>query len=224
MSATGRSLPAETGHVRHADDFYETPAWCTRAILKHLPVGNALDPCCGRGAILDVCHETGRGTWGIELDAQRADMSRVAGHMVETADALVAAWSLGDVLVTNPPYALAMAFVEKSLERPNRHSAFLLRLNWLESQERAAFHRAHPSDVYVMSRRPSFCASISCNQRKGGCGWHVTQPVDDARPLRCPDCSGKLTVTTSDSTAYAWFVWGPGRGNRWHILDVDDAT
>lgn len=24
----------------------------------------------------------------------------------------------------------------------------------------------------------------------------------------------------TDSAAYAWFVWGPGRGNRWHILDV----
>lgn len=24
--------------------------------------------------------------------------------------------------------------------------------------------------------------------------------------------------STSDATEYAWFVWGPGRGNRWWIL------
>ena len=45
MSATNRS------NVRVASDFYATPAWCTRAILPHLPVTSVLDPCAGDGAI-----------------------------------------------------------------------------------------------------------------------------------------------------------------------------
>jgi hypothetical protein len=35
-------------------------------------------------------------------------------------------------------------------------AAFLLRLNWLGGQARAAWHRANPCDVYVLPRRPSF--------------------------------------------------------------------
>lgn len=49
MSATGR------GAERRADDFYETPGWCTRAIRTRLdvfPNSVVLDPCAGTGAIL----------------------------------------------------------------------------------------------------------------------------------------------------------------------------
>jgi hypothetical protein len=28
---------------------------------------------------------------------------------------------------------------------------------------------------------------------------------------------------STDSSAYGWFVWGPGRGGRWQILDVEPA-
>ena len=58
MSATGRG--ASTGYVREPDDFFKTPAWCTRAILGHLCPDvedtdlQLLDPCCGTGAILRV--------------------------------------------------------------------------------------------------------------------------------------------------------------------------
>lgn len=57
MSVTGHG--AKTGHVRHADDFYATPAWCTRAILEVLgrtmrstfcDTDAVMDPCCGDGA------------------------------------------------------------------------------------------------------------------------------------------------------------------------------
>lgn len=51
---------------------------------------------------------------------------------------------------------------------------------------RADFHRRHPSDVFVLPRRPSFTG--------GG----------------------------TDATEYAWFVWGPGRGNRWYVLTIDN--
>ena len=86
----------------------------------------------------------------------------------------------------NPPYAGAYEFITRSLSEVapvNGTVAALLRLNWLGSKKRAAFHKLAPSDVYVLSKRPSFGGS-----------------------------SG------TDATEYAWFVWGPGRGNRWFIL------
>jgi len=186
VSATGRSLAAETGYVRHADDFYETPAWCTRAILPHLRRTDVvLDPCAGTGAILRAVRTSVPGVIckAIELDPVR---SYHAG--IQCADALSpeTLWPPATI-VTNPPYALAMEFVLRALleTQGKRDAAFLLRLNWLASQKRAEFHKKHPSDIFVLPRRPSFT----------------------------PD-------NRTDATEYAWLVWGPGRGNRWQILDV----
>ncbi len=158
MSATGRNL---VGHERRSDDFYATPAWATRAILPHLHKGNALDPCCGEGAILDVIRDKWNvDTFGIEIDTQRALVSRgIGGHGVSAAaDALGSdCWPMAETLVTNPPYSLAMRFIERwQIEETCPEAAFLLRLNFLGSLKRAEFHRKYPCDVYVLPRRPSF--------------------------------------------------------------------
>ncbi len=185
MSATGRNLE---GHERLVDDFYATPAWVTRAILPHLRCGSVLDPCCGDGAILDVIGKEWA-TFGLELDAGRAGKA-AARHAVTCTDALVGGpWPDADACVTNPPYALAMPFIERALVWcacgvSDREVAFLTRLNFLGSQKRADFHRRHPCDVYVLPKRPSFTG--------GG----------------------------TDATEYCWMAWGPGRGNRWFMLDV----
>jgi len=59
------------------------------------------------------------------------------------------------VAITNPPYSLAMEFVEHALTMAD-NVAMLLRLNFLASEKRAGFMRAHPPDVYVLPNRPSF--------------------------------------------------------------------
>lgn len=184
MTATGRS------DVRHPDDFYRTPAWLTRAVLPHLDLparSHVLDPACGDGAILDVVREAGHLTTGYEIDDGRAAIARER-HVVFAYDSLTiasAAWR-ADVIVMNPPFRDAMAFVERAIACAPV-VACLLRLNWLAGQKRASFWREHPADVYVSPRRPSF--------------------------------TGKGT----DATEYAWFVWGPNRGGRWAVLDVENA-
>jgi hypothetical protein len=185
--------------TRRADrglDWYETPEWCVRAILPHLPSGVVFDPCCGRGAVLSAA----RSAWGLdcteafgfELDEGRAEEAKLVG-IVEQRDALDDpggdAWPVayGTVVVMNPPFLCAETFIRRALSYARDTGgtvAALLRLGFLEGRSREAFHRAHPADVYVLPRRPSF--------------------------------TGKGT----DATAYAWFVWGPGRGGRWSILEV----
>lgn len=183
MSATGRNLE---GNERRADDFYATPAWVTEAILPHLEVGSVLDPCCGEGAILDVVRDVWRvETFGIEIDEGRRNTARSRGHDARLDDALIkTTWSSTVNIITNPPYSWAEAFIRRALIECEGDIAFLLRLNFLGSQKRAAFHRARPCDVYVLPKRPSFTG--------GG----------------------------TDATEYCWMVWGPGRGNRWWVLDV----
>lgn len=176
MSSTNR------GRDRNALDFYETPPEVTRAILAHLePARVVIDPCCGDRAILRVVSET----WplascaGIDIDPAR-DANLHADALGPTP------WQCrGTTVITNPPYSRAENFVRRSLLEagPTGTVAMLLRLAFLESKGRAALHAEHPSDVFVLAKRPSFTGD------------------------------GK-----SDSAAYAWFVWGPGRGGRWQVL------
>jgi hypothetical protein len=169
-------------------DFYRTPAWTVHAIAPHLPRVAALDPCCGDGAILDALRECGwpdGRLYGYELDRERAKAASRKGHAVARVDALADVWDSYPLTVINPPFSSAKDFVSKALAEtaPVRGTvAALLRLAFLEGKARAEFHRDHPSDVYVLSKRPSFVG-------------------------------GK-----TDSCAYAWFLWAPGRGGRWSVL------
>jgi len=174
-------------------DYYRTPSWCVEAIAPHLPHVPALDPCCGDGSILDALQEFG---WpvdlldGTEVDCERAHIASEKGYGVTLGDALGARWCSYGLVVMNPPFSKAEAFVRKALAEaaPVRGTvAALLRLAFLEGQARAEFHREHPSDVFVLSKRPSF------------------------------------TGGKTDSCAYAWLIWAPGRGGRWSILEAPNG-
>jgi SAM-dependent methyltransferase len=176
MSATNRS------DVRHPDDFYATPAWATRAILRRLRVGpghRVLEPGCGTGAILKEIVATGAHAVGIESHADRAaeaakHASVACGDYLRTLE--LAPAHRYDLVLGNPPFKHAREFVEKALTQ-GAGVCMLLRLSWLASRSRADFHRAHPSRVFILPRRPSFT----------------------------PD--GK-----TDASEYAWFAWGFGGG------------
>lgn len=184
MSATGRS------DVRHAADYYVTPAWVTRAILKELPRnGPVLDAGCGKGAIMRVLRDRYKKPGelhGMDVVAPYARACAeefenvIEGNFLEARQPAGTPWK---VIVANPPYQMAGQFVAKALELVGKKGtvAMLLRLNWLAGQKRAQFHREHPADVYVLSKRPSF------------------------------------TGQGTDATEYAFFLWGPGRGNRWFL-------
>jgi len=158
MSATGRS------DVRDPRDFYRTPIGVTRAIARHLPRGGrVLDAGCGDGAILEgLLAEGFERPMGMELDADLARRARLRTHgraSVQQGDFLKSGVGPLDLVVMNPPYGNAMAFVERALRLVAEQRgtvAALLRLNWLGSRGRADFHRAFPSDLYILTPRPSF--------------------------------------------------------------------
>ena len=218
MSATGR------GAKRCDQDYYRTPAWVVRAVLPELgrPPLRVLEPSAGDGAILDVLREA----WpaavrrGIELDPVRADICQHAGHLCETGDALARDLVGFDLAITNPPFSLAERFVEHLCSHV-REVALLLRLSFLGSLGRVELFRRFPCDVLVLPRRPAFVASVSCDEKKA-CGWRVTLPLEDPRPKRCPECGARVNVSTSDSSEYAWFLFGPGRGGHWKIATLED--
>lgn len=141
-------------------DFYETPPDCVEAVGNRIgwPVGSVLDAGAGTGSIGRVLHGHGAHVVGIEMDLIRCLQNKA---FYTVAGDFLAAKGTVDEVWMNPPYGkdLALAFVQKALTLAERRVVALLRLNWLSSKKRKAFHRAHPAWVGVLERRPSFVES-----------------------------------------------------------------
>lgn len=225
MSSTAR------GASRENNDFYPTPGWCVDLLLSAIRPSFAdkvLEPAAGDGAIIKRLISYGiapEKIAAIEIDQARAEMVRAIVPDVRCEDFFLEPdLNAYDLIITNPPFALATNFARRAVEmtRYTGTVALLLRLNWLGSQERAEFHRAHPSDILLLPKRPEFTASMSCSAKKSGCAYRETLAIEAPRPKACPTCGAKTMCSTTDSIEYAWFVWGPGRGNRWSILPMPD--
>lgn len=200
---------------RPAGDFYETPAWCTRALIRWLVswgLGNhsinapnrILDPGAGTGAITRVLRET----WPTaviqawDIDVARLDRNEWATdpmyHDFLKLDFGPYQWPF-DLCVCNPPYSgpkgedLALAFIKRAMEI-SKVGAFLVRLNWIaaaptkKKQARYEYLKENPPGVLVLGKRPSF--------------------------------TGKGT----DATEYCWLILGiEDFQGRWELLDLKEA-
>ncbi len=236
MSSTNR------GAVRQADDFYKTPAWAVDAILPHLLTdygsvrpdmltdGTILEPGCGDGAIVQRLINAAvarRRICGVEIDETRAaTCAREMEMCVHRGNFLSPASWLHQLperryklSIGNPPFGLAMEFIETSLTLATT-TCFLLRLNFLGSQKRAAWHRAHPSDLYVLPKRPSFTEHLRPADGEERCPQVLLQTGKSVRCDRANDHDGECMKIGTDSCEYMWAVWGPGRGGRWSILEA----
>lgn len=192
MSATGR------GAIRVENDFYATPEWCTRSLFDHVnwdKVKSAFEPCKGDGAIFGPLLEYVVSAFWTEIRDGR-------DYLIEDEPIQV------DFSPSNPPYSLATEFLKKAFTHC-KCVAYLLRINYLESEGRKEFLSANrPSHLYVLSKRPSFvdvCAGIPKDKIKG-CGNSFAKK--DAVKV-CPSCGGHVKAGT-DATGYAWICWDRG--------------
>jgi hypothetical protein len=136
-------------------DQYFTPAWAVDLILPEVPRGRVVDPFAGDGAIIRRAAEVlGRKCFGFDIDPALEngwvvcrDSLAQGKWFVESPDP----WAV----VTNPPYNRAQEAIERCLVECDTVFA-LLRLGFVAGQRRKAFWQAHPADVFVLPRRPSF--------------------------------------------------------------------
>lgn len=141
-------------------DFFPTPPAVTRAFIEGpgaaLPDGLWCEPAVGDGAIINA---VGRRQGWATFDIRDVPAPALSDHH-EHADFLALDLPPGsfDVIITNPPFYLAEEFVRKAISC-STHVVMLLRLAFMETRKREALHIEHPSDVYVLSRRPSFMAN-----------------------------------------------------------------
>lgn len=167
------SAPAEQlrRKPRMVLDDYPTPAWCVRRLVEAAPslqfCGRFLEPSAGSGAIIRACASAGvTAEWtAVELDS-RHDM---ALSTIEDVDIFCPSeflqWEADrldyladapfDLALGNPPFSLAIEFVQACL-RISRQVCMLLRVGFLESDERNAWIRLHVPDIYVLPNRPAF--------------------------------------------------------------------
>lgn len=191
VHATLGSRTGATGE-RHEQDYYATPPEAVQALMA-VEIFNdlILEPCCGEGHISEFLLGFGKGVTSFDL------IDRGYRLMPKTIDFLdcmgggIDSWH-GDI-ITNPPYATAIEFIQRSLEITQKGAkiAMLLRLNFMASIKRREFFELHPpKTVWVFSKR------ITCAK------------------------NGDFENQGNGAVDYAWFVWEKGyQGEkRWELL------
>jgi hypothetical protein len=165
-------------------DYFPTPPWATRALLRHLfgpAPGLACDqscwePACGEGHMVRALEE-----WfgGAVIATDIADY----GAQDEICDFTEDRWKPilpVDWIITNPPFARAEAFIERALRLAYVGVAMLVRTSFLEGAGR------HDRVFRPGATPPS----------------EILQFAE-----RVPMVKGRLDRHASSATSYCWLVW-----------------
>ena len=146
---------------RDDDDFYVEPAWCSERLFAVEPFAGLIwDPAAGSGTIPRAARAAGLSNFASDI----ADHGCGPRQDFLTASAPAEAFDV----VTNPPFRLARAFVERALTLGARKTAVVFptsRLNaarWLEPLPLAK--------IYLLTPRPSMPPGevIARGERPGG--------------------------------------------------------
>lgn len=157
----------DSGYERKDRDLYETPEWVTEALCEHLykdgwALGSVWEPAAGSGKMLDVLKRYADPgcAIGSDIEPLREDIRR--------ADFLSSDWpvyrgpfgqTVFGAIVTNPPYDLAQAFIERSLRmfegKQTTKVAMLLRTDFDHAKSRSHLFRDCPAfeTKLVLTRR-----------------------------------------------------------------------
>lgn len=157
--------------MRREHDFYPTPGWATRELLKRVDIsGWVLEPCVGDEDIAHALRES-EGVLGVVTN----DLDRRHDAMTH-ADATDAAWwkSLAPVhwVVTNPAFTVADQILPLAYKHAEVGVAMLLRLTYMEPCEgRAAWLAEYPPSGLIVLPRISFTGDG--NTDSVTCAWMV---------------------------------------------------
>lgn len=158
ISATNR------GSKRIEADFYATPIKDIHKFLDFYPLqeGNILEPSAGNGNFVKVLREreSRLHITSVELRQEEFDNLNTYSDEVIIGDFLnLDITNKYKTIIGNPPYSLAIEFVEKCLDllEDEGELILLLRTAFLESKKRHDFWKRNPlNGLYVLSQRPSF--------------------------------------------------------------------
>ena len=168
-------------------DFFETPKWAVDRFLEAWrPPENGgsliVEPGAGRGMIIRAAspYLPGYGWLAVEIRGEEQQLLEETGAEVVVGD-FCDEWLLApreDVaaVIGNPSYAIAFEVLLRARELyPRAPVAFLLRLGFMASDERADWMRRNRPDLYVLPDRVVFYAG---NGDSSDYAWMVWPPLE----------------------------------------------
>lgn len=172
----------DPNYVREKDDFFPTPLRAVEALLAAERFdGRVWEPACGDGAISRPFEAAGYEVVSTDLVDR--------GYGQHGVDFLMEWRPRAPNIVTNPPFKLAVPFVRKSLQLTTGKVAMLLKIAFLEGQERGQLFRESPlARVLVFSQRLAFVPGGTIGARKldgGGMmafAWFVFDHAHTGKP------------------------------------------
>jgi len=183
MSSKGRK-PADP------HEFFPTPSFAIDALLTSdlltLPGGRWLEPCAGTGSLIKAIRNIRDDIrWTVyELQSK---FEPFLEPLMTPLDTLIPASDFlaspndqphADVCIANPPFTLAMKFVEVALQRAD-WVVILQRKGWFGPGPRAEWLRQHCPDDYTLPKRPSFRPDKKTDS--ADYSWYVWPPGDRRR-------------------------------------------
>lgn len=167
--------------ARQENDLYETEAWATRALLKHLPIKGFTiwEPAAGNHKIADVLLESG-------AKVTTSDIAEYNREHTFAFDFLAGggAYPICDAIITNPPFGKAnrdaVKFAELALERCNGFVALLLTAKFDFGKTRKHLFQNNPrfmAKVALLDRIQWFPSAMTGTEDHA---WYVWGPVDRA--------------------------------------------
>ena len=163
------ALLGQNKYERIEHDFYETPAWCTEVLLRHIILGPlVLEPAAGNGAISKVLKNRGISVMSYDI-VQRDYPLNGVGDFLQSHN-------IHYDIVTNPPYALAEEFIRHALKytkEMNGMVAMLLRNEFDCASSRKDLFTLLPFVLkIVLTKRPKWIAGSSGSPRHNY-AWYV---------------------------------------------------
>jgi len=187
---TSSAVMAQRIEPHDSLDDFPTQPWATRALLEHVVIPRvgllrgvtAWEPACNRGHMVKplreffgAVHATDIHDYSDEWSGQQT----IADFLFPGSEPESVAANGVDWIITNPPFRLALQFLDRAFElKPREGVAIIVRTAFLEGVARY--------DKLFRNNPPSVIAQFS---------------------ERVPMVKGRLTATGSTATAYCWLVW-----------------
>jgi hypothetical protein len=152
------SLLGHDPSERRAFDFYPTPAWMTRALLRRVQPFDVLEPCAGDSAIANVLKAEGLTVITNDADLSRSTDFHLDMTRRESWQTLTYPFTANRIMwgVTNLPFNVADEIVPLAVEHLPSF-ATILRLSWLEpTAARQRFLAEHPPAKVIVLPRHDF--------------------------------------------------------------------
>lgn len=179
----GYSVMASRVSDPRALDFFPTPPWATRALVEDVLLWQLLgdrpsvwEPAAGAGHMSRVLAEYSDHVFASDVAdyGQNFVIGSFVGQGADVAHCPVKP----DWIITNPPFNLALEFIDRALDEAKEGVALLVRSVWAEGGQR--YQRL------FKDRPPSMIAQF-CE--------------------RVPMVAGRWDPKASTATSYAWFIW-----------------